>query len=371
MIKHKSFKFRIYPTEEQKVYFSKVFGCCRFIWNAMLEDKIKAYKETGELLRNTPAQYKKQFEFLKEVDGYALCNEQVNLQQAYMRFFKGKGKVGFPKYKSKKHDKDSFTTNNVNNGTMISLFDNNKYIKFCKVKKLRIKCHRQIPSNYKIKRVTISRTSTNKYYCSILTEYECEEPKKEIDITKAIGLDYSSPHFYVDNQGNEAGYPKFYRLYQDKLAREQRKLSHMKLGSNNYRKQKIKVARIHEKITNCRVDWIEKLSRELANKFDIVCIEDLDMTSIAQSLKLAKSTLDNSWGRFVTKLEQKCKLVLKCDKFFPSSKTCHCCGYVNKDLTLNDREWECPNCHTVISRDKNAANNILTYCLKTIDNYLN
>lgn len=369
MIKNKTFKFRIYPTEEQKVYFSKVFGCCRFIWNAMLEDKINTYKETGKLLYNTPAQYKGKFEWLKEVDSLALCNEQIHLQQSYMIFLKSKGEFDFLKYKSKKRDKDSFTTNNVNGA--IKLFNNNKYIKFRKVKKLRIKCHRQIPSNYKIKSVTISRTSTNKYYCSILTEYEWKETKKEIDITKAIGLDYSSPHFYVDNQGNEAAYPKFYRLNQDKLAREQRKLSHMKLGSNNYRKQKIKVARIHEKISNCRVDWIEKLSRELANKFDIVCIEDLNISGIAQSLKLAKSTLDNSWGRFVTKLEQKCKLVLKCDKFFPSSKICHCCGYVNKDLTLNDREWECPNCHTIISRDENAAKNILVYCLKTMDNHLN
>lgn len=366
MIKHKSFKFRIYPTGEQKVYFSKVFGCCRFIWNAMLEDKIKAYKDTGKFLYNRPAQYKEKFEWLKEVDSYALCNEQMDLQQAYTKFFKGKGKIGFPKYKSKKHDRDSFTTNNVNG--VIKLLDNNKYIKFCKVKKLRIKCHRQMPSNYKIKNITISRTPTNKYYCSILTEYECTENNKEIDVTKAIGLDYSSTYFYVDSQGKKANYPKFYRLYQDKLAREQRKLSHMKLGSNNYRKQKIKIAIIYEKITNCRVDWIEKLSRKFANIFDVVCIENLDMIDIVHSLKLAKSTLDNSWGRFVTKLEQKCKLVLKCDKFFPSSKTCHYCGYVNKDLTIKDRKWECPNCHTIIDRDENSANNILTYCLKTVVN---
>lgn len=363
MIKHKAFKFRIYPTNEQALYFANVFGCCRFIWNAMLSDKVKAYEETGQLLQTTPAQYKGRFAFLKCVDSYALCNEQINLQRAYATFFKSKGKAGFPRYKSKKHSKSSFTTNNVNGN--IQLSQDSKFIRFCKVNHLRIKCHRQIPANHMIKGLTISKTPTNKYYCSILTEYETHE-EKLIDTSKAIGLDYSSTHFYIDNNGNSAEYPKFYRLYQDRLAKEQRKLSHMVRGSKNFEKQKVRVALMHERIANCRKDWLEKLSCNLAKLHDVVCIEDLNVIGISKSLHLAKSTLDNSWGAFVSMLERKCKLVLRCGRFYPSSKTCHHCGYVNNDLTISDREWACPHCGELIARDENAAKNILDECLRKL-----
>lgn len=331
--KNKAFKFRIYPNKKQEQYFLNVFGCCRFVYNKMLESKLNAYKETGEILNPTPAQYKEEFPFLREIDSLALCNEQLSLNKAFKTFFNHQN--SFPKFKSRKKDRNSYTTNNVSNNIKFS--DNYKYINFCKIKKLRIKCHRQIPSNYKIKSLTISKTSTNKYYCSILCEYENIEIQ-EVDINKSIGLDYSSPHFYVDSNGNEGNYPKFLYKYQDKLAREQQKLSKMKLGSNNYKKQKLKVALIYEKITNSRKDYLNKLSRVLANNYDIVCIEDLSIKGISRSLKLAKTTLDNSWSYFVNKLQEKCKLVQKVDKFYPSSKTCNYCGFINKELTLQDRE---------------------------------
>lgn len=366
MKKNKAFRFRIYPSREQQQYFSNVFGCCRFIYNKMLESKLITYKETGENISPTPAQYKGEFSFLKEIDSYALCNEQLSLNRAFKNFFNHQN--SFPKFKSKKDYRDSYTTNNVNNNIHI---DNQRYISFCKVKNLKIKCHRQIPSSYKIKSLTISKTPTNKYYCSILCEY-IDNEVKEINLNKSIGLDYSSPHFYVDSNGNEGNYPKFFYKYQDKLAREQRKLSKMKLGSNNYKKQKIKVALIYEKIANSRKDYLNKLSRTLANNYDIVCIEDLSIKGISRSLKLAKTTLDNSWSYFVSKLQEKCKVVQKVDKFYPSSKTCNYCGFVNKELTLQDREWECPNCHHIIARDINAAKNILDEGLKLLyTNYKN
>lgn len=365
--KHKAFKFRIYPNREQKQYFSNVFGCCRFTYNKMLESKLNAYKETGEIINPTPAQYKEEFTFLKEVDSYALCNEQLFLNKAFKTFFNHQN--SFPKFKSKKKDRDSYITNNVNNNIKIST--DNRYISFCKVKNLRIKCHRQIPSNYKIKSLTISRTPTNKFYCSILCEY-IDNEVKEINLNKSIGLDYSSPYFYIDSNGNKGNCPKYTYKYQHKLTREQRKLSKMKLGSNNYKKQKLKVALIYEKITNSRKDYLNKLSRTLTNKYDIVCIEDLSIKGISRSLKLAKTTLDNSWSYFVNKLQEKCKLVQKVDKFYPSSKTCNYCGFINKELTLQDREWECPNCHHIIARDVNAAKNILDEGLKIVyTNYKN
>ena len=289
MKKNKSFKFRVYPNIAQQYYFINVFGCCRFIYNKMLEDKINAYKENGGIFNPTPAQYKNEYLFLKNIDSYALCNEQLSLNKAFTSFFKKNN--SFPRFKSKKRDKDSYTTNNVNNNIKFSI--DNKYINFCKMKNLRIKCHRQIPSDYKIKSLTVSKTPTNKYFCSILCEYNDDE-NKNIDKNKSIGLDYSSPHFCVDSNGEYGNYPKFLYKYQDKLAREQRKLSHMDKNGKNYQKQKLKIALVYEKIANSRKDYLNKLSRKLADNYDIVCIENLSIKGISRSLKLAKTTLDNS-----------------------------------------------------------------------------
>lgn len=351
--KNKAFKFRVYPDVEQKNYFANAFGCCRFIYNKMLGDKIEAYKNDKQVIYPTPAQYKDEFPFLKDIDSYALCNEQLSLNKAFKSFFENQN--NFPKFKSKKKDKNSYTTNNVNGNIHI---DNQKYISFCKVKNLRIKYHRQIPNDYKIKSLTIYKTPTNKYYCSILCEY-IDNEILEIDKSKAIGLDYSSPHFYIDSNGNQGNYPKFFYQYSEKLAKEQRKLSRMIKTGNNYQKQKVKVALCYEKIANSRHDYLNKLSKKFADNYDIVCIEDLSIEGISRGLKLARATLDNSWGYFVNKLQEKCKKVQKIDRFFPSSKTCNYCGCVNENLTLKDRQWECPHCHKIIDRDLNAAKNVL------------
>lgn len=361
---NKAYKFRLYPNEEQKILFTKTFGCVRFIYNRMLSDKIKYYEETKQKLNNTPAQYKKEFEWLKEVDSLALANAQMNLQTAYNNFFRTP-KVGFPKFKSKKRDKDSYTTNNQN-GT-VSIID--KKLRLPKIGLVKMVQHRLISDNEKIKSATVTRTPSGKYYVSILVEYDKIIPEIELSKDKAIGLDYTSHSFYVDSQGREADYPKFYRKAQDKLAREQHKLANMKYGSNNYHKQKIKVARIHEKVANQRLDWIHKLSTQLASEYDIVCVEDINMQSMARSLKLGKSTNDNGFGMFRNilsyKLADRGKAFVKINKWFPSSKMCRYCGSINHELTLSDRVWTC-DCDAIINRDENAAINIMNEGLRML-----
>ena len=361
---NKAYKFRIYPNSEQQVLFEKTFGCVRFIYNIMLADKIEFYKETKQKLNNTPAQYKNEFEWLKEVDSLALANAQMNLQTAYNNFFRDP-KIGFPKFKSKKKSKNSYTTNNQK-GT-ISLLHNK--IKLPKVGYVKIKQHREIPSDHEIKSVTVSKTASGNYYVSILTEYFYDIPKRELSKDKALGLDYASHSFYVDSQGREADYPRFYRETQDKLAKEQRKLANMKYGSNNYQKQKVKIATIHEHIANQRKDWLHKLTHRLATEYDFICVEDINMKNMSQSLRLGKSTLDNSFGMFRTflqyKLEEQGKRLIKIDKWFPSSKMCRFCGTVNTDLKLSDRIWTCA-CDKTLNRDENAAINILNVGLSMV-----
>lgn len=364
MLMNRAYKFRLYPNNEQKTMFAKTFGCVRFIYNKMLEDKIKYYGVTKQKLNNTPAQYKQEFEWLREVDSFALCNAQMNLQTAYNNFFRNP-KIGFPKFKNKKEHRYSYTTNSKDGS--IKIIDN--CIKLSKVGYVKVKQHRQIPENQKIKSATISQTPSGKYFVSILVEYEYEIPNKILDKTKALGLDYSSHNFYVDNQGREANYPKFYRNVQKVLTKEQRKLGLMKYGSNNYNKQKIKIAVIQEHISNQRKDWLHKLSNQLANEYDYICVEDINMQGLAQSLTLGKSTNDNGFGMFRNflnyKLFERGKQLIKINKWFPSSKMCHVCGCINKDLKLSDRVWTC-ECGEILNRDQNAAINILNVGLSQL-----
>ena len=363
---NKAFKFRLYPNHIQTNLLAKTFGCCRFVYNKMLEDKIKHYEETKENISITPARYKEEFDFLKEVDSYSLCNEQMHLQTAFNNFFRHP-KVGFPKFKSKKKDKNSFTTSNVHNTIRI----NDKHqIRLPKLGWINFVEHRKIPTNYKIKSVTVTKMSSGKYYISVLTEYEYKIPERVLDKSKSLGLDYSSHDFYVDSQGRSPeNLHRCYRNLQNKLAFHQRKLSHMIKGSNNYQKQKVIIARIHEKISNQRKDFIEKESTRLAQRYDIICLEDINLRNISQSLKLGKSTLDNAFGMFRQRLEQKMSLegkkVIKVDKWFPSSKMCRFCGCVHKDLKLSDRVWICGRGAT-LNRDENAAINIKNEGLKQL-----
>jgi putative transposase len=361
---NKAYKFRLYPNAEQKILINKTFGCVRFVYNKMLAERKEVYeefKDNKEELRlhksPTPAKYKTEFEWLKEVDSLALANAQMNLQVAYNNFFRDI-KTGFPKFKSKHKDKDSYTTNNVNNN--ICIYD--KKLKLPKLGLVNIRLHRQIPESQKIKSCTISKTPTEKYFVSILVEYEQEIPQPIINLNNILGLDMDMKNLYTDSQGVRAEYPRYYRQMLDKLAIEQRKLSHCKIGGNNRKRQKVKVAKVHEKIANQRKDFLHKLSRQICDEFDGACIEDLNMKSMSQCLKLGKSVMDNSWGTFTTllnyKLSEQGKPLIRIDKWYPSSKTCNICGCVNDNLTLKDREWICEGCGTMHDRDWNAAKNI-------------
>jgi len=351
---NKAYKFRIYPTNEQEVMFSKTFGCVRFIYNKMLGDKISHYEKTKEKLNNTSAQYKKEFEWLKEVDSLALANAQMNLQTAYNNFFCSP-KVGFPKFKSKHKNQISYTINNQNGSIRIE----NEKIKLPKIGFVKMKQHREIPNNYKLKSVTISKTPTGKYFASILFEFEENIESKEIQ--SVVGLDFSMKELFVSSDGEFANYPRYYRGSQEKLKKEQRKLSKCENSSNNRDKQRLKVAKLHEKVSNQRKDFLHKQSRKITNSYDLVCIEDLNMQGMSQALNFGKSVHDVGFGMFITflsyKLSEQGKKLIKIDKWFPSSKICSNCGAVKEKLSLSERTYNC-DCDFSCDRDINASINI-------------
>ncbi len=369
---NKAYKFRLCPNKEQEILINKTFGCVRFVYNKMLAERkeiYEQYKNNKEELRKhklpTPAKYKTEFEWLKEVDSLALANAQMNLQTAYNNFFRDK-KIGFPKFKSKKKDKYSYTTNNINNSIRI---EDNK-IKLPKIGFINVKLHRQILDRQLIKSCTISKSPTGKYYISILVEFEQQIKQKEINLNNVLGLDYSQYELYVDSLDTIANYPKYYYKILEKLKKEQRKLSKCQKGSNNRNKQRIKVAKLHEKITNQRKDFLHKKSKKLADNYDAIIIEDLNMQTMSQCLKLGKGISDNAWGIFTTilkyKLKDKGKQLIKIDKWFPSSKKCNECGEINNELQLSDRKWVCKSCGSIIDRDYNAAKNIRDEGLKLL-----
>lgn len=366
----KGYKYRIYPNQQQQQLIEKTFGCCRFIYNQMLAERINIYeqfKDDKESLYSykykTEKQFKEEYHWLREVDSIALQQSRRCLETAYKNFFAGKGKVGFPKFKSKKNRSNlSYTTVNVSNS--IRLDESNKYIKIPKLNFVRIKLHRQLPIDSIIKHITISKTSTNKYYVSICIQYELNVKENQLNVENSIGLDYSSHDFYVDSNGNKAEYPRYFRLYQSKLVKEQRKLSNMKIGSNNYNKQKLKVAKVHEDIASLRNDFLHKLSTQIANKYDYVFVEDIDLRNISQCLKLGKSTFDNSFGKFrellAYKMFERGKVFHKIDKWQPTTVICSNCGSYHKSIinSLSIRSWTCPDCGAIHDRDVNAAKNI-------------
>ena len=383
---NKAYKYRIYPTDEQEVLFAKTFGCTRFIYNQILYDSMAHYEATGEIMITPYARYKEKFEWLKEVDSLALANAQLNIEGAYARFEAldehkhSKKKIEksertskpltvydlekHPKFKAKKDGHRSYTTNCVNGNIAVV----NGKLKLPKVGIVEMKEHRSAPGGYVLKSVTVSRVPTGKYFAAIVYEYD--QAIAPVDVGAAVGLDFSMASGYVDSEGGSAGYPQYYRKSEARLAREQRKLSRMVPYSSNWYKQNQKVNLVHERIANQRNDFLHKASRKIANSYDLVGVEDLNMRAMGQCLRFGKSVGDVGWGTFRRYVEYKLveqgKHYVVIDKWYPSSKKCSTagCGYTNDGLKLADREWECPKCGVRHDRDNNAAANIREEALR-------
>ena len=386
---HIAVRFRAYPTDEQARLIDRTIGCARLVYNLMLETRIAHYQTFWESCRPTPAQYKDAFPFLREVDSFALCNAQLALEKAYKRFFKDRN-TGFPKYKSKHHGKKSYTTNRIGNN--IRLDDNARRLKLPKLGWLAIRQHKRIPDSWNLKSVTMEHCPSGRYTATVLFERDTQTPERT-EPANIVGLDYASHGLYVSSDGEHADYPGFYRNAEDKLVKEQRKLSLMVKGSANWCKQRRRVARAYEKTANQRRDYQHKKANMLADTYDAVAVESLNLKGMARKPKpkpdpdnpgaylrngrkaksgLAKSTLDNAYGMFCTMLEYKLarqgKLLVRVDKWYPSSQLCHECGYRNpqtKDLDV--REWTCPQCGALHDRDVNAALNIRDEARRTVE----
>jgi putative transposase len=360
----KAFKYRIYPNQEQKEMMAKIFGQVRFVYNLGLETKIMNYagnkinvdcfdlnKQITEL-KNTDAPW------LKESPSQALQMSIRNLDNAYTNFFRG---FGFPKFKNR-YGKQSFQ---LPQGVFLS--ENKKQIFLPKLRYIDIDLHREFKGE--IKTVTVSRTITNKYYVSVLVENNIPNPeKKEINVDTSVGLDLGIKDFVITSDGMKFKNHDFFKSAMNELRIQQRSLARKKKDSNHYKKQKMVVALLHEHIRNQRQDYLHKISKYLIDNYDTICVEDLAVSNMVKNHKLARAISDMGWSEFKSMIEYKCdwygKNLSIIGRFDPSSKTCNVCGSINKDLTLNDREWTCKKCDSIHDRDINAAMNIRNFGLR-------
>ena len=369
MIIQRGFRVRIYPSEEQAILINKTLGCCRFIYNKMLAERKEVYenlKDNKEELYKykykTEKEYKEKFEWLKEVDSTALQQSRRNLKTAYNNFFrtlKSNKHVGFPKFKKKRNEEAYKTVMNLGCN-----FENRVLI-LPKLKEVKFRHRKGEKSWYHTSRlisIVVRKTPTGKYFASCLFEGEQDYKGISKEIKKVKGLDCSMQNFYVDEQGNSPKFNRNYRQLEKKLAKLERHLSRKSRGGYNYEKQRIKVAKIHERITNKRKDFIDQLSWKLVQENDCIVVEDLNLKGISQGFNLGKSVHDLGYFTFVTKLIYKAKwndkIVLQADTYFASSKTCNICNSKKEDLKLSDKIWTCPTCGSIHHRDINAALNL-------------
>ena len=359
---YNTIKVRLCPTPEQEELFQKTFGCCRYIWNRMLADHERFYEETDTHFIPTPAKYKKEAPFLKEVDNQALTQEYNKLSQAFRNFFRNPVAFGYPRFKRKKDDRDSFTACNHVMGTSATIYTTRDALRMTKAGLIRAKFPRRPRSGWRLTRVTVERTKTGKYYGYLL--YACPTRRPEPVAPTAegtIGLKYSIAHFYVTDHGGTADPPRWLRQSREKLAATQRKLSRAQPGSRNYQELVQKYRLLHEHIANQRRDFLHKESRRIANAWDAVCIRDDSLRAVSGQLG-GSAVQDAGFGMFREmlryKLERQGKQLLEVDRLSPTTKACSACGAVNEPLSPRARRWVCPVCGAEHRRGVNAAINI-------------
>lgn len=381
----KTYKYRIYPTEEQQQKMMQFFGCVRVVYNMCLDhyaNEYERWKKNGGEFEKTPlvTTFKKEKEFLKDCDNAALAYARSNFEKALSDFFKSKkrqrngNKVGFPKHKKRGKSKFTYRTCDAHGG--IRFNEQNNAIKLPKMGWVKCKKHREYDGI--IKSVTVTRTKSDRYYISVMVETSMDKPivskKNNIDKLNVVGLDMSLQNFCISSNKDDnmiIKYCRNYRKEEAKLARLNRRMSLKVKGSKNKEKARIKYAKWSEHVANRRKDFIIKTALYFARKYDVIAIEDLDMQTMSRTLHLGKSVMDLGWGMFKTWLEYQCSkydaFVYKIDKWYASSKTCHECGSKNTLLKLSDREWVCPTCGCIIDRDYNAALNIRDYFINKIN----
>ena len=377
----KSIKIRIYPDINQKQFISKQLGCCRFIYNKLLDYRTTSFKDKNISISSsqlskylTNLKKQKDYIFLTEVYDRCLRQTLIDLLNAYDKFFKLN--KGYPKFKSKKDTKQScrFPNDVFNRKNYVcNKINGNRITLITQLKNILFKCSKRdeiyLNHNQKyIHSVTLIKTSTEKYYLSILIDYNIKQKYK---LNTTIGLDLGIKDFIVDSNENRYENKHFYKNQEKKLKKIQKQLNKKQSGSNNRNKTRIKLSKVHEKIKNQRQNYLHQITSKLVNENQIICIEDLNVNGMMSNHKLAKSIQELSLYEFRRQLEYKCKLygrqLIIIDRFFPSSKTCHNCGHIYKDLKLSQREWICPHCKSLIDRDYNAAQNILDEGLKQIN----
>jgi transposase, IS605 OrfB family, central region len=365
----KVYRYRIYPNEEQKTIFAKTFGCVRLVWNLMLNEKLTAYNNKEKIPRTTPAKYKSEYPFLKEVDSLALANTQLNLEKAFKNYFKNPKHFRLPKFKKKKN-KQAYTTNNVNNNIKIDFENGLLYLPRIK-NGIKIEIHRKFIG--KIKSATIVKTTSGSYYASILVETENVKNKIREPKNRQCGIDLGLKDFAIIT--NDTGiykieHPKYLRKAEKRLKRLQIALSRKQEGSKNFEKARKRLAIQYEYVSNARNDFLHKLSKAIIDDNQVIVVEDLNVAGM-QKTDLAKPVSDSGFGTFVRYLEYKAdwygRQLIKVDRFYPSSKLCNVCGYKHNELKLSDRYWQCPICGTYHDRDINASINLYKVGLERPD----